>query len=336
MIDYWFVQLVRGLRMPKWLVWAVLFSLLSTLFFAGFGVFTHPAGEPGYLQAVGTGLFFAFINAYTIVGGAYVIERTETALRQLAPLAHLSAEETDKLADHVRGVPTRWAVIVAVLAACAGIAHALLLFGGPAGLISTVLGKGEDIATFCGTVLTWFVITHVVVACSRNATLFARFGRDRVDLDLATPSSLAPFGTIALVPALGLVGTQVAYPLLSLEFQFNPVAVLPGFLVTLAALLYMFLRPTWPLHQRLRAAKAAEQARVEQDIHAWQRAQNKPLNDRALADLQPRLAYREYVNSLPVWPFDMPLIARWAFYLTIPPLTWVCAAFVEVFVERAI
>ena len=50
--------------------------------------------------------------------------------------------------------------------------------------------------------------------------------------------------------------------------------------------------------------------------------------------LNPYLVYRREIASVHDWPFDTGIATRLAFYLIIPPLTWICAALIDVAVER--
>ena len=333
MIQYWFLTLTEWARLPKVVLASVLFLLLGTLFAALSGLLTTTSTDhPDFVLSLGTCLFFAFINAYAIVGGAYVLQRTEGVLDQVADSANLSAEERQNLRSNIRGLSSKGAITLMLAGLAGAVLHNLLLQGGWSGLISSLQRNAVDVAATVGTTLTWIVLVHVATAFSRNALAFAKL-TERLDLDLATPTTLAPFGTIAIVPTLGLVGTQLPYPLLWLDGSYNLTAVLPGFTGTLITLLYLFFQPSLPLHRRLKSAKLAEQTRIEAMVVEWRQSHNTATRE-SLAQLQPLLAYREYVASLPIWPFDMSALARWGFYLTIPPLTWVAAALVEMLLER--
>ena len=90
----------------------------------------------------------------------------------------------------------------------------------------------------------------------------------------------------------------------------------------------MFIIPVWPLHRRLVALKRQELARLLDKIQAVPGDGGVNL-DADLDQLLPLLSYRREVSQLSTWPFDLGNITTLAFYLVIPPLTWVGAALIE-------
>ena len=175
---------------------------------------------------------------------------------------------------------------------------------------------------------------HVVAALVRNAHTFAKVGRDEMEIDALRPQRLLPFATVALLPSLTLMGTQLFYPLLSLNGQFNPFATVPGFFMTLVSVIYLLLRPTWPVHVHMREAKASLLASTEAGIARWRETHpDRNFTASAIEDLVPILDFRDHVRALPEWPFNLGLLGRWLFYVVIPPLTWVLAALMENFID---
>ena len=151
-----------------------------------------------------------------------------------------------------------------------------------------------------------------------------------MEIDALRPQLLLPFATVASLPSLTLMGTQLFYPLLSLNGQFNSFATVPGFVLTLISAIYLLLRPTWPVHVHMREAKASLLASTEAGIARW-RETNPDRNFTAsgVSDLVPILDFRDHVRALPEWPFNLDLMGRWLFYVIIPPLTWVLAALMD-------
>ena len=210
-----------------------------------------------------------------------------------------------------------------------GLGHALAI-----GALVNSTDAIPELGANLGTMLTWFVVLHAITALIHNAHAFARLGRDALRIDALRPQQLAPFATVALLPSLMLMGTQLFYPLLSLGGQFNAIATLPGFVMTLASAGYLLLRPIWPVHVHMREAKASLLASTDAGLARW-REQNPDRNyaPEGLHDLVPMLTFRQHVLGLPEWPFNLGLLGRWLFYIVIPPLTWVLAALMENFID---
>jgi hypothetical protein len=87
---------------------------------------------------------------------------------------------------------------------------------------------------------------------------------------------------------------------------------------------YLFVAPVWPLHKRLKAAKQAMLAVVQQQIN---QVSSAPLRD--MSELATLLTFRREVASVAEWPLDISVLARFSLYLVIVPLTWIGAALIE-------
>jgi hypothetical protein len=91
------------------------------------------------------------------------------------------------------------------------------------------------------------------------------------------------------------------------------------------------------VHERLRAAKRAELARVNAAIRGEPGAlHGSPLGSREKLGLADLLAWRAFVEAVPEWPIDLPTLGRFAAYVVLPLLGWVGAALVQHVLERAL
>jgi hypothetical protein len=270
--------------------------------------------------------FFAFINAYVLTMTAGVVERMQLALDQLRPELELSAEEFDRTRQSISGAPIRVLVGVALLGLAAGLIHnTLLWYSQDDGSVTTTW----FFASSASTIMTWFFMLHCIAAMIRNARLFDELGKNRIRIDLLRPAQVEPFGVAAWLPATALMGTQIAYPLLSLG-GLNLLASLPGFGLTLISVIYLLIRPMWSVHKRLREAQTTWLRRIDARLtHRRDPTSDPNVPDDALEGVTLLLQLRNQIEALPVWPFHPALAARWLFYVIAPPVTWVLAALVE-------
>jgi len=321
---YWFIRIDRLWRWPRALFGTLIFLLIFGPLIAALD-FDNPNGETRW-SILGQSLFFAFINAYALTMTASVIARAQRALDQLRPELDLSAEEFEHIRQSLSGAPRRVLAGVALAGLAAGLIHnALLSYALDAG----GSGTASLIASSASTILTWFVMLHCIFALIRNAELFDELGRSRIRVDLLRPAQVEPFGVAAWLPATALMGTQIAYPLLSLG-GLNLLASLPGFGLTLISVIYLLIRPMWNVHKHLREARTALLRSIDTRLTQWRsRTPDLNLADDALQEVTSLLQFRAQVDSLPVWPFNPALAARWLFYVIIPPVTWVLAALTE-------
>lgn len=311
--------------------------VLSGVFLTLLGGFQPQAfsSQEDYLSNVGTGLFFAFTNAYAIVAGTFVTRRALVILADLTP--HLTCDATERLEAQqwIAGGNRRYLTLVAVISTSAGVLHSIVLSDLSPGIVLGLFGDPADAAQTIGTIMSWVVISHLISQFISIAQTFARLGTHHLDIDLLRPEHLAPFSKIALLPALGLIGLQTMYPLLSLGGQFKAEAVVPGFLLGLGSLCYLLIAPNLGLRRNVIQAKRSAIATINQQIGQWQDTNSAVTNTpQALAALQSMLQHREYLHAVPEWPLSLASLLRWAFYVVIPPLTWAAAALMEIAIDQ--
>lgn len=324
--SYWFIWFDRYWRFGRiWLgilAFVVLVLMFSIMLGLSLEILTTANGQ----VRLGICLFFASVNATAMVGTMAIVARSQQALDQLRPLLDMDDEQFGQQRTALSGAPARQLWLISVISLGLGVLHSVLInsTGSGAGISIPIIGST------LGTMLTWFIQLHVIGALVRNARLFTRLGRENLALDVLRPEQLAPFGMLALLPSLMLMGTQLYYPLLSLNGQFNVFGTLPGFVATLLSAIYLLLRPIWPVHVHMREAKASLLASTDAGIARWR--ENNPdrnFTPDAVGELLPMLAFRDHVRALPNWPINLGLLGRWLFYVGIPPLTWVLAALME-------
>jgi hypothetical protein len=194
-----------------------------------------------------------------------------------------------------------------------------------------------------GTTWTWvvgFFVTFVAGILTyrafADARKFAQLARALPAVDLLDREALLPFARQGLRSAIPGVIFMTFLALNLGDTGFLLAMALTGSIV-LAQNVAVLLLPMRGVHERLRAAKRAELARVNAAIRGAPGAlRGSPIDDReglALADL---LAWRAFVESVPEWPIDLPTLGRFAAYVVVPLLGWVGAALVQHVLESAL
>lgn len=180
-----------------------------------------------------------------------------------------------------------------------------------------------------GALLCWNggVLIHAIFSHARG---FSELARSIPRVDLLDLRPLAPFARQGMRAALpGVVFMSfLAFNLVDQGWLWA-IAVLgvPAACWIAAALLI----PLRGLRDRIREAKQSELARVNAAI----RGQDRALADSPIAGRSPEpglgelLAYREFVNAVPEWPFDAPMRARFVLYAALPIGSWLGGAIVE-------
>lgn len=191
--------------------------------------------------------------------------------------------------------------------------------------------------TWCiGALLCWNA-GILVYTISRHVHGFSRLAQDLPEMDLFDAEHYAPFAR---------QGLRAALPGLIFLAFLSPNLVDRGWLwafgafgsVAVAWTATASLIPMRGVHQRLRDAKRAELARVHAAIEGDAAALEgsaiaKRAEDASLRDL---LAYRDFVQTVPAWPFTTPIRLRFLLYAAIPLGSWLGGALVERALEAAL
>jgi hypothetical protein len=194
-----------------------------------------------------------------------------------------------------------------------------------------------------GVTWTWvvgFFVTFVAGILTYRAFVdarkFAQLARSLPAVDLLDREPLLPFARQGLRSAVPGVIFMTFLALNLGDTGFVLAMALTGSIVGVQNAVALVL-PMRGVHERLRAAKRAELARVNAAIRGEPGAlRGSPLGARdglALTDL---LAWRAFVEDVPEWPIDLPTLGRFAAYVVVPLLGWVGAAFVQHVMESAL
>lgn len=278
-------------------------------------------------------VFFSAILAYIVPIYHYILTRTAVAFDELSPWLDADADQVAAWRRSIGEKSVRWTVATVGAGVAAGFVHNTLLFESPAAFAEAVTTSAAQFAIATGTILVWVAMTTVITSLIENAFLFARLAA-RTRFDLLDTSTLTPFGRVAVISTLALTGAQASYPILWLSPEVGAIAFIPGVLATAVPMLLVFILPIWRIHRRIAGAKNAELERVRTAIEARERADVvDPAGLSQLSRLNALLMYRRELSRIHEWPFDVSVVMRLAFYLVIPPLTWVGAALIENLVE---
>jgi hypothetical protein len=325
----WMLRLVLPGRIGRL---ASFFLLLFVLLFS-----FHAAGMFEPLEGVtpAAAVFFAVIIAYIVPVFHFITEHTVRAFDQLS--VRLDANE-HLLARWRSGIAskTRRAQLLAVGLGIVGwVAHTTLLYGSWERVVVLTSDGLTYVMFLLAPLLVWVTMVSVVTALVQNAILFRRLAA-RARVDLVDTAPLTAFGRVAVISTLALVGAQSAFPILWFDSDRALAASLPGLLATSLAMLALFVLPIWPIHHAVATKKKLELARITELIDAERAALERDPTDsrQAIVRLAPYLVYRREIAAVNDWPFDSNIVSRLAFYLFIPPLTWLGAAFIDVAVER--
>ncbi len=310
----WIHKLVLSLNHGRLITFCLLFALMFFTFML--------LGLEIQAGAVGLPLFFSFILSYMICASHYIQERT---LESANKLLDQSSLDTDQRADVIAKLeykPTSFQLRYLIVALVLGCGHSWLLIG------ASNLSELSDALQFMSALELFYNLTN-------NAQVISSL-TDSVPVNLLNTEPLAAFSLVAVYSTLVLIGGQAGMALLFLDQAIVPVTLLPGFFGMFFPMLYLLLLPVLPIRRRIRDAKQAAISNVQRLIAETQTTEGR--NSFALPELnklQPLITYRQEIQRVSEWPFNLPVVTRLLVYLIIPPLTWVGAALIERLVDSA-
>jgi hypothetical protein len=334
----WELALGPRLPLPHFATGALVAVLLLGLQLGYLLLFDYPIwdAEQGRLFAVArSALIFAVLVGYAL--GAFwstreaVVREFEAYGAEAQNAAFIRDEpgEFEFSLDAVRA--SRWAGGAAVaLGVAIGVGLALIIDD---------FGAGTPGVAATGLLFMWILgrIAYFTLLGASEAA-GARSGEIRVDLLNLLP--LDRFGRIGLRLALAwLVGISI-FALLSFLFPFFGAAsawlvMIPAFLSTVLVAMLALMIPVRGVRQRIREAKQAALAELEDELRRTRDAAVKG-DLRIQGHLSDLLAYRAFVEGLREWPFDTRTLVRFALYTLIPVGSWLGGALVERLLDAAL
>jgi hypothetical protein len=155
-----------------------------------------------------------------------------------------------------------------------------------------------------------------------------------LSVDLLDLTWLSSLGQMALRAALLWIGAAVVASLSVLLTQ-RTIAEFLAIMFLLSVATVTFVIPVRGVHRKMGDAKREELLRLSREIRRDREEIRvlAPGARDAAARLPALLAYESRIRSVQEWPFDTPTLLRFAFYLTIPVVSWLGGAFVERLIE---
>lgn len=314
----WLLRLVPNVRLGRWWCAAALFAVFLAWLY-GAKVVT---GAPRTLTwPIAT--FFCVMVAYITAVFHFITARTEEAFDELAPHLDLDAEALAQLRAGISEKPAVWVLANTSAAVAMWLLQSWLLSGSIEGMVRTLTGSFAHFTSAVAPLLVWLVTSCAVHGLVDNARLFRRLTL-AVSVDLLDTRALMPFGRMAVSSTLMVFGSMAAMGIMWVGPATSPWTTIPGLVPLTGALIFLFLAPVWPLHQRLKSAKRLELARLQDKINA-----ERTVGSASYEQLAPLLAFRREILHTHEWPFDVSMMTSFGLYVVIVPLTWIGAALIE-------
>lgn len=306
-------------------------SLLALTFLLWTSGALSPTEVPAYAtsrrQIIGMSLMLIAMPSYFVVTTIVVTRRSMSLLELLRSIVPDPRLADDALAS-IRNVSSRRILIGSVIGLGMGAFNFLLY---PETLYALLESRTPsiDITHSLLQFFLWWIIGVILWHRLAVARSFARLG-EIVSFDIFQLDRLRPLARAGMNDVLLIAGAVALSPLQALDAEFRLGNYSFALLVAIPTSLTLLAIPLRPIHRRIVHDKKIRLARIEAAI---ERTRNDPAQEN-LADLEALLSHRDRLHDQPTWPFSTALASRLVFYLVIPPIAWVGAAFVEQLVTQ--
>jgi len=329
----WLIRVFDRIPLPLPAL-GMLFALAYYLFGTSLALLLWPwlgeellyRGWPSFSQAITIWVGKALIVGYLAAAACYGLREAVRDLQDLRPALSCDDTEFEHWLTRLRHVPrvplyiaTAWAVVTAFFGVQAADNWSWLEQPPP-------LGSGMmSFAQIVGIVDNFFLLRIVALELI-SAFLFAEVARRFARIELLDLERVAPFSRRSLRAVLVLVLYIVIMSLQAL-FEPNPGGAIDQVIWVSLVAAAVFLIPLIPLQRRIAAAKQSELARIRADIRRENEARSASNED--WATLAHLIVYKQEVEQVSTWAFNMPTVLRFALYVSLGIGSWLGAAFVE-------
>ncbi len=282
-------------------------------------------------RVLGPNIVMATLLGYAAAATTYSARAQAHTLDQLRGVLRLDDARFRALRREAGHFEMRW-LRAAGFAGAAG-AFLLVLYEPSMWMDGPRPALGRPLLTWqlwANAVMAWMVgrmLAHEI----RSALALSRIGWEHTEVDLWDLSPLAPFVRRGLQSVLLWV---ISISILSLLLVAGWAAdTVPPMLVSFGGVaIAALVLPVYGVHRRIAETKRRELDAIHGEIRARREAlfANEGESAREAAMRLPALlALQQSVEGVRYWPFDVPTLARFAFYLAIGLASWTGSALVE-------
>ncbi len=263
----------------------------------------------------GTIATYSAIPAYILLVSTYLWRETHRLLDDLK-----LADGVDVIAKVLQ--PPR----LLLLAFCAvGAGVAITQYSSTLWHMNQLSNAWLDLSMVVSNLITWTLTAWLVAARLYAGIAMLTIGR-RFSVNLYGLSEVRPFGRMAILNVLFVMGIIALIPLQSLDFEVRWVNYKDALTFLLPVAVAMALLPMLGIRRAILTEKDRKTQALQQLISDADQADP--------VQMETLLAHRDRIEDLPTWPLDVSLLSRVALYVVLPPIAWSAAALVEVLIEQ--
>ncbi len=180
-----------------------------------------------------------------------------------------------------------------------------------------------------GQAVLWTLVGLTLSYRLHTAFSYNKLGRT-VRLDLLDVRQVGPFAKNGVDDVLAIALLLAMSTAQSLDAQFRFENYAAAMLIALPAAAFLFVLPMMSIHRRLVHSRDEYVEEMNRQIAAASRE----LAFESIQKLELLMQHRDRIGDISTWPLDWTIYSRLAFYVILPPIAWLGAAFVEFGVDR--
>lgn len=323
----WLLYLILPVRFGLILTGALIFTLVAVAFLV--------IGDVRTLFSSGA-LFFCAMCAYIVPVFSYINRISVKAVDSLRPLLNMPQDQFLRFRQSISRQSLAWNLGVTALGLAGGFLHLKIIYAGRGTSLQDEMSNSVGFLNDLGALIVWLIMTVAITSQVQNAIRIGRLARRLPPIDLFRTDQLLPFAWVAISSSLSLIGSLALFPLLYIDQDTSLRTVLPGIVPTVLPMLALLLLPMWPAHKLLKARKAQMVWQINSALGELRNEEELYSDQDQLQQINNLLDHRAHVQRVSDWPIDVGVVSQLAFYLIIPPLTWVGAALIENVVDAVL
>ena len=321
------------------------YALLVTLFFLVLNLFCGLIVMPGdatsaeQYRDVGAALALPLISGVCIFFLPIVSRKASQAILESSRLSGSSMQQAHLHADRV-GIVTPESIYLAI---AAGLVIALsylaledLLYFADMDLLDNM----KRFPLVIESVYFWFAVILLITTLVRITILLTRFATRDLRIELFQIEELVPLSNSVLWNVGALSAGLALMPIFWLG-RAIPALDIPLMLVVLTVTLYLLLYPVFQVRKIVLRKKKLALERIREAFKSATRSddqQKRRLTDSAkrLEEINNLVGVRKEIGRTKEWPISIPVGMRVAFFVVVPPLSWVAASLVDWLVTQIV
>lgn len=186
----------------------------------------------------------------------------------------------------------------------------------------------ESVAVVVGNILIWTTIVLVMFFFYLESHAFHQLGK-RIPIGLYDLDKLNGFGHASLSGFLIVMGGLALSTIQSIDQEFSWARYGQPLFIAIPSAIALAMLPSWSVHRRLRKEKRAHLIELNEQISNASNA----LSPQALERMNSLLSRKAMVAGFRTWPMDFSIVSRFVLYVFIPPLAWIGAALMELYLD---